>query len=67
LAAGRELRKQVAGLEKTGWTFTGTKHFVSQHAAFAAHARDWVRLFEALEQGDQAKAIAALAALGVPE
>ncbi|MBZ5624074.1 MAG: tetratricopeptide repeat protein, partial [Acidobacteriia bacterium] len=66
-AAGRQLRQQTAGLDKVRWTFTGTKHFASQHAAFAARSADWVRLFEAMEEGDEAKANAALTALGVPE
>jgi hypothetical protein len=66
-AAGRQLRQQIAGLDKVRWTFTGTKHFVSQHAAFAAKSADWVRLFEALEQGDEVKATASLTALGVPK
>ena len=39
---------------------------MSQHPAFGGKAADWVRLFEALEQGDEAKARAALSALGVP-
>jgi hypothetical protein len=65
--AGRELRKGMVGLEKVRGTFSGDKHFVSQHFAFAVKAAEWVRLFEALEQGDEAKALASLAALGAPE
>jgi hypothetical protein len=66
-AAGRQLRQQIAGLDKVHWTFSGTEHFVSQHAAFAAKSADWVRLFEALEQGDEVKATASLTALSVPK
>jgi hypothetical protein len=67
LASGRWLRKELVGLEKVGWTFSGTEHFISGHPAFAAKAADWVRLFESLEQGDEKKALAALTALGVSE
>ncbi len=66
-AAGHQLVKDISGLEKMHWTFRGVKHFVSQHPAFAVKAAEWVRLFEALEQGDQGKAGASLAALGVLE
>jgi hypothetical protein len=62
-----QLREAITGLEKVRWAFTGTRHFVSRHPAFAGKAQDWVRLFEALEQGDEAKARASLAALGPPE
>ena len=66
VTAGRELAKDLSGLDKIHWTFDGVKHFVSQNPAFAGKAAEWVRLFEALEQGDEAKARAALSALGVP-
>jgi hypothetical protein len=65
--AGRQLVKDISDLEKVRWTFNGTKQFVSQHPAFAVRSAEWVRLFEALEQGDEVKARASLAALGVPE
>jgi hypothetical protein len=65
--AASQLREELAGLEKSRWIFGGTKHFVSRHPAFAAKAAEWVRFFEALEQGDEAKAQASLAALSVPE
>ena len=67
LAAGRQLLKDIPGLGKIDWSFGGVKHFVSQHPAFAAKAGAWVELFEALEQGDEVKARASLAALGVLE
>jgi WD40 repeat protein/tetratricopeptide (TPR) repeat protein len=66
-AVGSQLREEISGLEKVRWIFGGTKHFVDQHAAFAAKATAWVRLFEALEEGDKTKAHAALTALGVSE
>jgi hypothetical protein len=67
LAAGRLLRTQLAGLTKVGWDFAGTKHFVSSQRPFETEGGKWVILFEALEQGDEKKAQAALTALGVPE
>lgn len=66
LAIGRQLRQEVSALERVRWTFSGTKHFVKTHPAFAAKAA-WVSLFEALELGDEAKALAAISALGVPK
>jgi tetratricopeptide (TPR) repeat protein len=36
-AAGRQLVKDISGLEKVGWTFTGVEHFVSQQPAFAVN------------------------------
>ncbi|MGA2095209.1 MAG: DUF2610 domain-containing protein [Candidatus Acidiferrum sp.] len=66
LIVGRRLRKDVAGLKTVGWVFSGTKNFVNTSPAFADKAPQWVSLFEALEQGDEKKALAALDALGVP-
>jgi hypothetical protein len=63
-AAGSQLAKALSGLQKVGWTFAGVRHFVSQHPAFAVKSAEWVRMFEALEQGNESNA---LAALGVPE
>jgi hypothetical protein len=65
--AGRRLRDLITGLEKVNWTFTGTKSFVRGCPDFAPKGADWVSLFEALEEGDEKKAQAALTALGVPE
>lgn len=67
MTVGRRLRRDVVGLEKVGWTFTGTRHFVSTSPAFADKAPQWGSLFQALEDGDEKKAVAALDALGVPE
>jgi tetratricopeptide (TPR) repeat protein len=67
LTAGKRLRTEVAGLQKIGWTFTGTNHFISDSPEFAGKAPDWINLFDALENGDEKKALAALKALGVPE
>jgi tetratricopeptide (TPR) repeat protein len=66
-AAGRQLAKDISGLEKVHRTFRGVKHFVSQHPAFAVKAAEWTRLLEALEQGDELKARVSLTALGVTE
>jgi hypothetical protein len=66
-AVGGELAKDISGLKKVRWSFRGVEHFMSQHPAFAAKGTDWVRLFEALEQGDEEKARASLVALGVPQ
>ena len=65
--APSDIFTQIHNLQKIGWTFSGTKHFLAQHPAFAAHSSDWVHLFEALEEGDEAKARAALLALGFHE
>ena len=67
LAAGRQLRSELSGLTQVGWNFSGTKHFVSSHRPFEPEGGTWVSLFEALEEGDEKKAQAALTALGVPE
>jgi tetratricopeptide (TPR) repeat protein len=64
--AGSALAREIPGLEKTNWSFSGVKHFVSQHTAFSAKAGEWVHLFEALEEGDEAKARTSLAALDQP-
>jgi hypothetical protein len=65
--AGHQLVTDISGLEKVRWVFSGTKHFVGQHPAFAAKSAAWVQLFEALEQGDEVRARASLAALSIPE
>lgn len=62
VTAANVLRKEMEGLQKVGWTFDGTKHFLKTNASFDKTA-DWVRLFEALEVGDQPSALSALAAL----
>ena len=59
-AAAAQLRESMTGLEKGNWDFGGTKYFVSRHAAFAGKSQAWVGLFDALEQGDEAKARTAL-------
>jgi hypothetical protein len=64
--AGYQLVKDISGLEKVRWVFSGTKHFVGQHPAFVVKSAEWVELFEALERGDEVRARASLAALGVP-
>jgi hypothetical protein len=66
LAAGRDLQKEIAGLQKLNWSFSGTKHFIEESPAFTGKAAQWVRLLEALEQSDKSKAFTALTALGVP-
>jgi tetratricopeptide (TPR) repeat protein len=62
-----DIFSQIANLQKIGWSFSGIKHFLAQHPAFAAHSSDWVHLFEALEEGDEPKARSALLALGFHE
>ncbi len=65
--AGRTLRKDLAGLQPVGWTFAGTEQFVRSHHPFKTEASAWVGLFDALEKGDENKALSALTALGVPD
>jgi tetratricopeptide (TPR) repeat protein len=65
--ATSDIFTQIHNLQKVGWSFSGTKHFIGQSPAFAAHSSDWVHLFEALEEGDEPKARAALLALGFHE
>jgi tetratricopeptide (TPR) repeat protein len=65
--AASDIFTQIHNLQKTGWTFSGAKHFLAQHPAFAPHSSDWVHLFEALEEGDEPKARTALLALGFHE
>jgi tetratricopeptide (TPR) repeat protein len=65
--AASDFFTQIHNLQKTGWSFSGTKHFLAQHPAFAPHSSDWVHLFEALEEGNEPKARAALLALGFHE
>jgi tetratricopeptide (TPR) repeat protein len=59
----RQLVNDLSALGQIRWTFRGVKHYVTKHPAFATQSADWIRLFEALEQGDRAQAGAALAAL----
>ena len=65
LVAGAELRRQISGLQKVGWTFNGTEHFVLTNSAFAPNGRVWAALFQALTNGDEKTALEALTALGV--
>ena len=67
LAAGHALRRELAGLAKANWLFSGTKHFLASSPAFASQASVWVSFFDALEQGDESKALASLAALGIAQ
>jgi tetratricopeptide (TPR) repeat protein len=70
-AALRQLYTEIGGLNggppAAGWVFSGVKHFLSGHPAFADKAGDWLQLFDALEQGDLTRAKAALTALDSPE
>jgi len=66
-AAASDIFTQIHNLQKIGWSFSGTKHFLAQHPAFAPHSSDWVHLFEALEEGNEPKARTALLALGFHE
>jgi hypothetical protein len=65
--AGRQLLKGLSGFQRVRWTFGGILHFVGEHSTLATKSAEWVRLFEALEEGDQSKARAALAGLGISE
>jgi tetratricopeptide (TPR) repeat protein len=67
LVVGHRLRKELTGFKKGDWTFSGTEHFIGGSPAFAANKQEWVGLFEALDQGNEKKALAELTALGVPE
>jgi hypothetical protein len=66
-ASGVMLRSELSGLEKVNWDFSGTKHFVASQHPFDAQGPAWVSLFEALEAGDERKALTALTALGIPD
>jgi tetratricopeptide (TPR) repeat protein len=46
------LLELAAGLQKPGWVFAGTLHFIASHDAFAASRASWTQLFEKLEAGD---------------
>lgn len=63
VAAARDLRTKIAGLGKVRWTFDGTKHFLGTDPRFAAKAREWVALFEALEEGNEKKALASISSI----
>jgi hypothetical protein len=56
---------EISGLCKVE-SLGGVKHYLREHPAFHTNAAEWIRLLEALEQGDEAKARPSLAALGVP-
>lgn len=65
--AAEDLSKLIKGLPNVPWAFAGTKYFVTHNPAFAANASEWVRLFGALERGDEPTAHAALVALCLPK
>ncbi|WP_446742829.1 DUF2610 domain-containing protein [Silvibacterium acidisoli] len=67
LAEGHRLRTDVAELEKSTWSFAGTKRYITESPAFAQSSTEWVGLFDALEAGDKNKAQAELTALGIPQ
>jgi len=46
------LIKLSDSLQKPGWTFAGTRHFLSTDPAFAKTRESWVKLFDRLEAGD---------------
>ncbi len=50
--SAQALLKISGTLQKVGWTFTGTKHFLAEHPAFAQARDAWQRLFTALEDGN---------------
>jgi tetratricopeptide (TPR) repeat protein len=47
---------EVSGLQNTDYEAAGIKHFMTGNSAFAPNAPDWIRLFEALERGDEGQA-----------
>jgi hypothetical protein len=48
------LVSKAAGLQKTGWEFAGTRHFVASSPAFETGRASWIALFQSLEDGDSA-------------
>jgi tetratricopeptide (TPR) repeat protein len=48
----KALVSKAAGLQKTGWDFAGTLHFLAASPAFEAGRASWIALFESLESGD---------------
>jgi len=62
---GSQLRKEISGLQKVGWTYNGTERFVASSPAFAPNGSTWVTLFQALTNGDERTALEALTALGI--
>lgn len=65
LVYGSQLRRQMSGLQKVGWTFTGTEHFVRSSPAFAPNGAAWASLFQALSDGNEKAALDALISLGI--
>ena len=63
LAADRRILARVQAdpsYSQSGWTFTGTLHFLSASPAFANGRASWVALFTAVQNGDSAGMTAAL-------
>jgi hypothetical protein len=63
LAADRRLLARVQAdpsFSRSGWTFTGTLHFLSLSPAFASGRTSWTALFTAVQNGDGAGMTAAL-------
>jgi tetratricopeptide (TPR) repeat protein len=54
LLAADALVKRVDGLQKTGWEFAGTRHYLASSPAFESGRASWIALFQSLEDGDGA-------------
>jgi tetratricopeptide (TPR) repeat protein len=57
-AAAQETEKtlspKTAQLEKSGWNFAGTIHFLAASPAFVVGRASWIALFQSLQDGDGA-------------
>jgi tetratricopeptide (TPR) repeat protein len=43
---------KAAQLEKTGWVFAGTRHFLASSPPFELRRPSWIALFDSLDKGD---------------
>lgn len=56
----KALLPRIAQLEKAGWEFAGTLHYLATSPAFADGRTSWVALFQGLENGNSAAMTASL-------
>ena len=60
LSRKKSLMSSALNVKKSGWTFTGTLHFLSESPAFASGRASWIALFTSVQNGDSAGVTAAL-------
>jgi len=64
LQTNQALSLKAAQVQRTDWTFAGTRHYLGSSAAFGTGRASWISLFDSLEKGDGAAMADALHQLG---